>query len=243
MNRIDDKVALITGGAHGMGAAEGKLFVEAGASVVISDIDTEAGKVVADAIGTSCQFIHHDVTSQTSWKSVVDQIEQTHGTIDILVNNAGIFRVKGILETSLDDWNELIAINQTGTFLGIQCVLPIMKRQGKGSIINLSSTTGLAGAHRCPAYASTKWAVRGLTKSVALEFASTGIRINSVHPGIIATQMMEEFNETKDELIDRIPFGRLGTIEEIARLVLFLASDDSSYCTGHEFVADGGLKA
>ena len=243
MNRIDNKIALITGGAQGIGAAECKLFVEAGAHVIITDINAEAGNSMAEAIGTKCQFLQHDVTCQSSWSKVVNEIEQTYGTIDILVNNAGIFLVKGLLETSLDEWNELIAINQTGTFLGLQSVLPIMQRQGKGSIINLSSITGISGAHRCPAYATTKWAVRGLTKSVALEFASTGIRINSVHPGLIATQMMEEFHETLDELKDRVPCGRLGTVEEVAQLVLFLASDDSSYCTGHEFVVDGALKA
>ena len=243
MNRIDGKIALITGGAHGMGAAECKLFVEAGAHVIITDIDTDAGKSTVEAIGTSCQFIQHDVTCQNSWSSVVNQIEQAYGKIDILVNNAGIFRVMGLLETSLDDWNELIAINQTGTFLGLQNVLPTMQRQGSGSIINLSSITGLSGAYRCPAYATTKWAVRGLTKSVALEFAATGIRINSVHPGLIDTRMMDEFNKTTDELKHRVPFGRLGTVDEVARLVLYLASDDSSYCTGHEFVVDGAMKA
>ena len=243
MNRIDGKIALITGGAHGMGAAECKLFVEAGAHVIVTDIDTDSGKSTTEAIGTGCEFIHHDVTCQNSWSSVVNQIEQAYGKIDILVNNAGIFRVMGLLETSLDDWNELIAVNQTGTFLGLQSVLPTMQRQGSGSIINLSSITGLSGAYLCPAYATTKWAVRGLTKSAALEFASTGIRINSVHPGLIDTRMMNEFNRTSDELKHRVPFGRLGTVDEVARLVLYLASDDSSYCTGHEFVVDGAMKA
>ena len=134
-------------------------------------------------------------------------------------------------------------VNQTGTFLGIQSVVPGMKRRGKGSIVNLSSIAGLAGTARAPAYAATKWAVRGLTKCAALEFAPFGIRVNSVHPGLISTRMMDELEESSEELDARVPLGRQGTAEEVARMVLFLASDDSSHCSGHEFVVDGAMKA
>jgi 3alpha(or 20beta)-hydroxysteroid dehydrogenase len=149
----------------------------------------------------------------------------------------------GTLKTSLTDWEQLVAINQTGTFLGMKAVIPGMKTQRSGSIINLSSIAGLAGTPRAPAYAATKWAVRGMTKSAALEFAPYGIRINSVHPGLIETRMMGELPERSADLDARVPLGRQGTADEVARMVLFLASDDASHCSGHEFVVDGALKA
>lgn len=243
MNRLDEKVALITGGARGMGAAEARLFVEAGARVIITDIDENEGRAVARDVGQACEFVVHDVASEADWNRVIDGILSKHGRIDVLVNNAGIFRVMGTEETSLDVWDQLVSINQTGTFLGIRSVVPAMKKQRSGSIINLSSIAGLAGTPRAPAYAATKWAVRGLTKSAAAEFASHGIRVNSVHPGLIDTRMMNELNETSGELDARVPMGRQGTVEEVALTVLFLASDDSSYCSGHEFVVDGAMKA
>ena len=243
MNRLDGKVALITGGARGMGAAEARLFARAGARVIITDVDIAEGEAVAREIGAACRFFPHDVASADSWAGVVQEIDSTQGRLDVLVNNAGIFRVMGTERTRLDTWDELVAINQTGTFLGIQSVVPLMKRQRTGSIINLSSIAGLAGTPRAPAYAATKWAVRGLTKSTAIEFAPFGVRVNSVHPGLVDTRMMGELDQTPDELDARVPLGRQGTADEIAKLVLFLASDDSSYCTGHEFVADGALKA
>lgn len=149
----------------------------------------------------------------------------------------------GTLETSLSDWEQFVAINQTGTFLGMRAVIPGMQKQRAGSIINLSSIAGLAGTPRAPTYAATKWAVRGMTKSVALEFAPFGIRVNSVHPGLIDTRMMEEIPQTPEELDARVPLGRQGTAQEVAKMVLFLASDDASHCSGHEFVVDGALKA
>ncbi|MEM8979894.1 MAG: glucose 1-dehydrogenase [Pseudomonadota bacterium] len=243
MNRLDGKVALITGGARGMGAVEARLFVKVGARVVITDLDEAEGQAVADEIGVACQFLPQDVTSEADWTRVVEQIEADYGQLDVLVNNAGIFRVMGFEDTSLEAWEELISINQTGTFLGIRSVIGGMKKRRSGSIINLSSIAGLAGTPRAPAYAATKWAVRGLAKSAAVEFAPYGVRINSVHPGLIDTRMMEELNSTPEALDARVPLGRRGDSEEIAKLVLFLASDDSSYCTGHEFVADGAIKA
>ena len=149
----------------------------------------------------------------------------------------------GTEETNLDTWNQLVAVNQTGTFLGIRSAVPLMKRGGGGSIINSSSIAGLAATPRASAYAATKWAVRGLTKSAAVEFAPFGIRVNSVHPGLIDTRMMQELNQSAEERDARVPLGRQGSVHDVAKLVLFLASDDSAYCTGHEFVADGGLKA
>ncbi len=226
-----------------MGAAEAKLFGQAGATVVITDVDEAEGQSVAEGIGAACQFVQQDVALEADWQRVVAQVESEHGRIDVLVNNAGIFRVMGTVDTSLDVWDRLVAINQTGTFLGIRSVVPGMKRRGSGSIINLSSIAGLTGAPRAPAYAATKWAVRGLTRSAAAEFAPFGIRVNSVHPGLIDTRMMGELEETADKLDARVPLGRRGTVDEVARMVLFLASDDSSYCSGHEFVVDGAIRA
>ncbi len=226
-----------------MGAAEARLFANAGATVFITDIDDTEGTRVAEGIGKSCHYLHQDVAAEDDWVSVVTQIKASHGGIDVLVNNAGIFRVMGTLETSLKDWEQLVAINQTGTFLGMRAVIPGMKDRRSGSIINLSSIAGLAGTPRAPAYAATKWAVRGMTKSAALEFAPCGIRVNSVHPGLIDTRMMGELPETPSDLDARVPMGRQGTVDEVARMVLFLASDDASHCSGHEFVVDGALKA
>ena len=226
-----------------MGAAEAALFVDAGATVIITDVDASQGEAVAESIGPSCLFLPHDVASESDWSRVVGQIEADHGHIDVLVNNAGIFRVMGTEDTTLATWDQLVSINQTGTFLGIRSVVPGMKRNRSGSIINLSSIAGLAGAPSCPAYAATKWAVRGPTKSAALEFAEFGIRVNSVHPGLVDTRMMDEIPQSSEELDARVPLGRQGTVEEVARMVLFLASDDASHCSGHEFVVDGALKA
>lgn len=234
---------LITGGARGQGAAEAALFVEAGARVVMTDIDETEGNTVAEQIGENCMFLPQDVTAEEDWTRVVQETVERFATIDVLVNNAGLFRVVGLQDTSLQLWNQLIAVNQTSVFLGMRSVAPVMKKQGSGSIINLSSIAGLAGAPRAHAYSATKWAVRGMTKSAALELAPYGIRVNSVHPGLIDTRMMGELPESSEELDARVPLGRQGTVDEIARLVLFLASDDSSHCSGHEFVADGAMKA
>lgn len=243
MNRLDGKVALITGGARGQGAAEAALFADAGAKVVITDIDAVEGEAVASQIGAACHFLPQDVTSEDDWTRVVKATVERFGRLDVLVNNAGLFRVVSMEETTLDLWNQLIAVNQTSVFLGMRAVAPLMKQQKSGSIINLSSIAGLGAAARAHAYGATKWAVRGMTKSAAVELAPFGIRVNSVHPGLIDTRMMDELSETSEELDARVPLGRQGTVDEIARLVLFLASDDSSHCSGHEFVADGAMKA
>ncbi|MFT6291288.1 MAG: 3alpha(or 20beta)-hydroxysteroid dehydrogenase [Ilumatobacter sp.] len=241
MGRLDGKTALITGGARGQGAVEAERFVAEGATVVITDVRVEEGEATALRLGEAVTFLEHDVTSESGWQAVVAGMVESHGRIDILVNNAGIFKIARIVDTSLDDWNQMIAVNQTGVFLGVRECGQVMKAQGSGSIINISSVAGLGGVGIAHAYAASKWAVRGMTKSAALEFSRSGVRVNSVHPGIIETDMMHE-SGVPDPTAG-IPVGRVGTAEEVANLVLFLASDEASYCNGHEFVVDGALKA
>ena len=242
MNRLDGKVALITGGARGQGAAEAELFIEAGAQVVVTDVLDEEGAATAERLGDACTFLHHDVSSEDEWSSVVDAVVAQHGRIDVLVNNAGIFMTVGLVDTTMELWDRMIAINQTGVFLGMKAVAPIMRENGAGSIINISSIAGMKSAAGAHAYSATKWAVRGMTKSAAVELAPSGVRVNSVHPGIIATEMLNQFGSAVRERIEAsIPMGRVAEADEVGLLVRFLASDDSSYCTGQEFVIDGGL--
>ncbi len=241
MNRLDDKVALITGGARGQGAAEAELFVKAGAQVVITDVLDAEGRATAERLGAACEFLHHDVVSEDDWNSVVETIVALHGRLDILVNNAGIFRMVGLIETSLAMWQQMMDINQTGVFLGMRTAAPAMQASSSGSIINISSIAGMRGASVAHAYSASKWAVRGMTKSAAIELAPSGVRVNSVHPGIIDTNMLDEFGPMRDNIESRIPLGRVASADEVGKLVLFLASDDASYCTGQEFVVDGAM--
>lgn len=243
MNRLDGKVALITGGARGQGAAEAELFVEAGAQVVITDVLDDDGQATAERLGGACDFVHHDVASEDDWKMVIDAVVDRHGRLDVLVNNAGIFRVAGLSETSMEMWQQMLAVNQTGVFLGMRTAAPAMQANGAGSIINISSIAGMKSAGLAHAYSATKWAVRGMSKSAAVELAPHGVRVNSVHPGIIETAMLHEFGGLRAGLEQRIPMGRTAAADEVGKLVLFLASDDSSYCTGHEFVVDGAMTA
>jgi 3alpha(or 20beta)-hydroxysteroid dehydrogenase len=243
MNRLDDKVAIITGGARGQGAAEAELFVQAGAQVVITDVLDAEGEATADRLGAACEFMHHDVVSEDGWAHVVDSVIERYGRVDVLVNNAGIFRAVGLVETTLSMWQQMCDVNQTGVFLGMRTVAPHMQAQGSGSIVNISSIAGMKSASIAHAYAATKWAVRGMTKSAAVELAPHGVRINSVHPGIIDTAMLAEFGGAREAIESRIPLGRTAGPEEVGKLVLFLASDDSSYCSGHEFVIDGAMTA
>ena len=225
-----------------MGAAEAELFVAAGAQVVITDVLDEVGAATAHRLGAACDFIHHDVTSEDDWTRVVVQVVERHGRLDVLVNNAGIFRMGGLLETSLDAWESMISVNQTGVFLGMRTAAPAMRVNGSGSIINISSIAGMGAAAVAHSYAATKWAVRGMSKSAAVEFAPFGVRVNSVHPGIIETDMLDEFgSELRDRLAEGIPLGRVAQPDEVGKVVMFLASDDSSYCSGHEFVVDGAM--
>ena len=250
LGRLAGKVALITGGARGQGASEAGLFCREGAIVVIGDVldaDGEATAAALRADGFACTYLHHDVTSESAWDAVVASIVETHGRLDVLVNNAGIFPRGGVLDTSLADWEKVVAINQTGVFLGMQAAARVMVTQRSGSIINISSVAGLEGTPGFIGYGATKWAVRGMTKAAAKELASHGVRVNSVHPGIIETPMLETFDAispgTRDAVKLRIPMGRTAEAVEVAQLVLYLASDDSSYSTGSEFVVDGGWMA
>jgi 3alpha(or 20beta)-hydroxysteroid dehydrogenase len=243
MARLDGKVALITGGARGQGAAEAARFAAEGATVYITDVLDEVGAATAAELGDAVTYLHHDVTSEDDWITVVNGIVEAHGRIDVLVNNAGIFQVVPVTDTTLDDWNRMIAINQTGVFLGIREVGRVMCAQGSGSIINISSIAGMGGASIAFAYSASKWAVRGMTKSAAINFAPHGVRVNSVHPGIIETAMLDEFGDLVPGITERIPMGRTASADEVASTVLFLASDESSYCSGHEYLVDGAMTA
>jgi 3alpha(or 20beta)-hydroxysteroid dehydrogenase len=242
MGRLDGKVALITGGARGQGAAEAQLFRSEGARVYITDVLADEGAKVAADIGAT--FLTHDVTAESEWTGVVDRILAESGRIDVLVNNAGIFRVVPMTETSVDLWHQVMDINAMGVFLGMRSVAPVMKAQSSGSIVNISSIAGLRGSGVAFAYGASKWAVRGMTKSAAQELAGHGIRVNSVHPGIVDTQMITEFGPNwREALLPRIPQGRVASADDVAKLVLYLASDESEYSNGCEFVVDGALTA
>ena len=211
---------------------------------MITDVLDAEGDATAERLGAACEFLHHDVASEDQWASVVDTITERHGRLDVLVNNAGIFRTVGLIETSLEMWQQMMDINQTGVFLGMRTAAPAMQANGSGSIINISSIAGMKSAAVAHAYSASKWAVRGMTKSAAVELAPSGVRVNSVHPGIIDTNMLQEFGQgVRDSIETRIPMGRVASAEEVGKLVLFLASDDSSYCSGHEFVIDGAMIA
>lgn len=245
MGKLDGKVALITGGARGQGAAHVRRFIQEGARVMITDILEEDGKALAAELGDNVRFMVHDVSSEKRWQEVVAETEDTFGPIHILVNNAGILILNQIEDLSEAEYRKIIDINQVGVFLGLKCVLTSMKKVKNGSIINISSINGLRGSYASVGYDSSKFAVRGMTKTAALEFAKYNIRVNSVHPGLIDTPMIstEDTKERVNSRIQAIPLIRFGTPEEVSKLLVFLASDDSSYCTGSEFVIDGGLTA
>lgn len=239
---LEGCIALITGGARGQGAVEARRFVEEGATVVLGDVLDAEGRATAAAIGPQASYLQHDVTDPASWSSVVTSVLDRFGRLDVLVNNAGIFRTRGLLDTSPELWQQMVAVNQTGVFLGMQAVAPAMVAAGRGSIVNISSIAGLQGTSSF-AYSATKWALRGMTRSAARDLAPHGVRVNSVHPGIIDTAMLDELGDGREAVVRRIPLGRVGVSEEVAELVLFLASDRAAYCTGHEYVVDGGMTA
>ncbi|PRY83621.1 glucose 1-dehydrogenase [Alkalibacterium olivapovliticus] len=243
MGRLDGKVAIITGGAGGMGTKHGEFFIREGAKVVVADLESSNGQKVADDLGENALFVAFDVTDESSWESLVNKSEEAFGPVSILVNNAGIVKQNSIAETSLEEYRQTIAINQDGVFLGMKYVLPSMKKAENGSIVNISSVAGMVGGTANLAYTASKFAVRGMTKAAAAEFAEFGIRVNSVHPGVIRTPMTEQegIKEMVQEMAKDIPLKRIAEPEEITNLVLYLASDESSYSTGTEFVADGGL--
>ena len=249
MGRLDGKVALISGGARGMGNAEARLFAREGARVVIGDVAAADGAALAADIGDAARFVNLDVTSYDQWESAVAETLAVFGRLDILVNNAGIVIPSPMRDLSLEDYQKVIDVNQTGVFLGMKAAAPAMERSGGGSIINISSIDGMIGMDLVFSYVASKFAVRGMTRVAALELAPIGIRVNSVHPGFVHTRLgnPDDIPEIR-ELLDgysrrRVPLGRTGEPEDIANLVLFLASDEAGYITGSEFVADGGILA
>jgi 3alpha(or 20beta)-hydroxysteroid dehydrogenase len=245
MARLTGKVAIVTGAAQGMGEAHARMFVDEGAKVILTDINAELGSVLAKELGANAMFIKHDVTKIEDWQSVIKQGEAKFGTVNVLINNAGVLGpIGGIVDMSEKDFETVCSINQTGVFLGMKAVIPSMLKAGIGSIVNVSSIAGLlviVGTPN-PAYVASKFAVRGMTKYAAVEFGPKNIRCNSVHPGYIKTPMMVQATaEDGAGAASAIPLRRMADASEVASLMVFLASDESSFLTGTEQVIDGGM--
>jgi len=247
MGRLDGKVALITGGARGMGKSHVRHFVAEGARVVFGDVRDDQGRYVAAGLGErSCRYLHHDVTSEDDWAAAVALAVEAFGRLDVLVNNAGILAFAPIAEMPLADFRRVLEVNAVGCWLGMKAVIDPMTKGGGGSIVNISSIEGFTGAAGLSAYSASKFAIRGMTKVAAQELAQFGIRVNSVHPGGVLTRMIVESAGARSDgeaFVRSMPLGRFAEPVEISRLVAYLASDESSYSTGSEFVADGGLLA
>ena len=245
MERLKGKVAIITGAASGMGATHAKMFVAEGARVIITDVNETDGKALEKELGAeNALFIKHDVSKSADWKHVVETAEEKFGPITVLVNNAGILKSQTLDEVTEEDYRKTIDINQVSVFLGMLYVKDSMRKAKAGSIINISSVAGLSSSESLIAYTASKFAVRGMTKTAALELARDNIRVNSVHPGIIKTSMIGTMtDEAIQYFTTSIPMGRAADPSEVSRLVVFLASDESSYATGAEFVIDGGVTA
>lgn len=247
MSRLAGKVAIVTGGARGMGAVTAKLFIEHGAKVIIADIIDDAGEALAASLGDNARYVHADVSNEADWQTLISAAE-SFGPLNILVNNAAVLHVASIADSDADDYMRVIKINQLGTYLGIRAAITPMKKAGSGSIINISSIDGLQAKNGLSAYVSSKWAVRGLSKSAAIELGPYNIRVNTVHPGGIFTTMHGAEGQTEPSEQDNAFYinhalPRVGLPVEVANMSLFLASDESSYSTGAEFLVDGGWQA
>jgi 3alpha(or 20beta)-hydroxysteroid dehydrogenase len=250
VGRLDGKVALISGGARGMGKSHVRHFVAEGARVVFGDVLDAKGAAVAAALGPDCcRYMHHDVTSEADWAAAVATVLEVFGRLDVLVNNAGVLKFATIADMPLSDFRHILDVNAVGCWLGMKAVIGPMTAAGGGSIINISSVEGFTGAAGLSAYSASKFAIRGMTKVAAQELGQLGIRVNSVHPGGVLTGMVlaaagsRSARETDDgsDFIKAMPLARFAEPAEISRLVAFLASDEASYSTGSEFVADGGI--
>ncbi|MFM5923506.1 MAG: SDR family NAD(P)-dependent oxidoreductase [Novosphingobium sp.] len=243
MGRLSNKIALITGGARGQGAAEARLFANEGATVIICDVLEDEGSALADEIsanGASASFKRLDVTDAARWQEIASEIHREHGGLDILINNAGINLRHGMTETCMDDWNRLLDVNLTGVLHGIQACAPLMRKRGGGSIVNTGSLAGTMG-HPTTGYSAAKWGLRGLTKSAALDLVKDNIRVNAMHPGLVATPIIDPGAAAFKQMQAMTPMQRPGRAEELAYAVLFLASDESSFITGIDLPVDGGF--
>ncbi|MQW75009.1 glucose 1-dehydrogenase [Nocardioides sp. dk4132] len=243
--RLAGKVAIVTGAAMGQGAAIARAYVEEGARVVLADVAKDAGQELAASLGESAHFVHHDVGDAASWVSVVEETARRFGAVSVLANNAGILRFGQIDSMPVTEVETLFRVNQLGCFLGMQAVVPTMREQGGGAIVNASSVEGLAGMAGCTAYAATKWAIRGMTKCAAMELGPQGIRVNSVHPGMIDTPMTRVHggDAAMEYGASRVPLRRVGQPGDVAPLYVFLASEESAYINGAEISVDGGVTA
>jgi 3alpha(or 20beta)-hydroxysteroid dehydrogenase len=246
--RLSGRVAIVTGGAGGQGAAEARLLVAQGASVIVADVDDERGGSLAGDLGEAAIFCHLDVRAEDDWHAVLKTGLSAFGRVNALVNNAGIsLPPKSIIKTSVEEYRQVIEVNQVGAFLGIHVVAPEIVAAGGGSIVNVSSVNGFVGGWGIAAYASSKFALRGLTRVAAIELARKGVRVNSIHPGPIDTPMLRsglpEGSDPVEAMSRAVAAGRVGSAEEVAAMVAFLISDDSSYCYGSEIVLDGGFLA
>jgi 3alpha(or 20beta)-hydroxysteroid dehydrogenase len=248
MRGLSGKVALVTGAARGLGASIGRVLHEHGAQVLLADVRDEEGRALAGALGARAHYVHLDVSRESDWDAALAAARAHFGAVNVLINNAGIFRTHATLEVSADEYLQIVRINQLGVFLGMRACLAAMREAGGGSIVNIASTAGIEGVPLALAYTASKHAVIGMTKAAALEFGPLGIRVNAVCPGAMLTPLLSESYKVSLSALGAAPFtnaplGRMADPAEIAPTVAFLASDESSYTTGTEFVVDGGLTA